>query len=115
MTPFTLRAVAPLMDIVLLVAGHAGSRRFDCSPHGNLMASIAIHSLMPPIQLETSSRTVIKIPNLPIPGVVAVLTLSSKCPLVDILLVVATHTVRFRVLVLGSQVTFLAFRLCMLA
>jgi len=75
MTPVTLRAETALVLVILLMATDTRRGRLYLLIHTLAMAGIAIQPLMAAIQFEAGPSIVIKIPELPIPDAVAVLTL----------------------------------------
>lgn len=93
MTSAALGAIAPVVLVVLLVAGNTGVRGRDGLSHRGLMASVAFQPCMSTIQLKTCTGVVVEIPHLPVPGVVTPLALGPEATLVGIHLVVAGDAV----------------------
>jgi hypothetical protein len=66
MTPVTLQAETSFMLVILLVAIDTDGRCFDLLVHVCTVAGVTIEPLMAAVELESSPRIVIEVPEFPV-------------------------------------------------
>lgn len=74
MATLALRTVAPLMFIVFPMATDARGGRCDFVLHRSVVTAIALHAFMATVEPKPGAGVVIEVPDLPVAGVVALLT-----------------------------------------
>jgi len=107
----TLPAESAVVNIVARMAARAGRRRRELAGHGPRVAGKAIQALVGTVENEFGALVVIKVPALPVGGVVTGFAVGAELALVGVVLVMAADTVGSGVLELRCLVTFLAFEL----
>ena len=93
MAALTLRPVAAIMNIVFPVTADTRIRRRHLLAHRRLMALVATQSFVSSRQLEARPRVMVKVPNLPIPRIMASLAQGPESPRMDVLFLMAGHTI----------------------
>ena len=96
MAALALRAESAAVFIVFPVARHAGRRDDDAFVHRRGVAVIASQPFVCTVHLEFRASVMIEVPNLPIPGVMAIFATAAQFSAMDVIAFMAGNALNRR-------------------